>query len=61
MKKMIVNCATCDMRTVSEETLQAYEQIVVNAATVLVTAKTKELIHRYNLMLNAADVGRRRR
>ena len=56
MKKMIVNCATCDMRTVSEETLQAYEQIVVNAATVLVTAKTKELIHRYNLMLNAADV-----
>ena len=30
MKKMIVNCATCDMRRVSEETLQAYEQIVVN-------------------------------
>ena len=56
MKKMIVNCATCDMRKVSEETLQAYEQIVVNAATVLVTPRTKELVNRYNLMLNTADV-----
>ena len=37
MKKMIVNCATCDMRSVSEETLKSYEQIAVNAASVLVT------------------------
>lgn len=56
MKKMIVNCAVCDMRKVSEETLQSYEQIVVNAATVLVTARTKELVNRYNVTLNAADV-----
>ena len=56
MKKMIVNCATCDMRSVSEETLKTYEQITVNAASVLVTPETKELINRYNVMLNAADV-----
>lgn len=56
MKKMIVNCATCDMRTVSEETLQSYEQIVVNAATVILTARTKELLNRHNVMLNAAEV-----
>ena len=56
MKKMIVNCATCDMRKVSEETLQAYEQIVVNAATVLVTSRAKELVNRYNVTLNAASV-----
>ena len=56
MKKMIVNCATCDMRSVSEETLKSYEQIAVNAASVLVTPETKELINRYNVMLNAADV-----
>ena len=56
MKQMIVNCATCDMRQVSEETLQSYEQITVNAATVIVIAKTKELLNRYNVMLNAADV-----
>ena len=56
MKKMIVNCATCDMRTVSEETLQSYEQIVVNAATVILTARTKELLNRHDVMLNAAEV-----
>ena len=56
MKKMIVNCATCDMRTVSEETLQSYEQIVVNAATVILTARTKELLNRHSVMLNAAEV-----
>ena len=56
MKKMMVNCAICDMRSVSEETLKNYEQIVVNTASVLVTSETKELINRYNVMLNAADV-----
>ena len=56
MKKMMVNCAMCDMRSVSEETLKSYEQITVNAASVLVTPETKELINRYNVMLNAADV-----
>ena len=56
MKKMIVNCASCDMRTVSEETLQSYEQIVVNSALVLVTPRTKELLNRYSVMLNVADV-----
>ena len=44
MKKMIVNCATCDMRKVSEETLQAYEQIVVNAATGADTAITVAVV-----------------
>ena len=56
MKKMIVNSSMCDMRSVSEETLKAYEQIVVNAAEVLVTPETKELVNRYNVLLNAADV-----
>ena len=56
MKKMIVNCASCDMRTVSEETLQSYEQIVVNSALVLVTPRTKELLNRYSVMLNTADM-----
>lgn len=56
MKKMMVNCAMCDMRSVSEETLKRYEQITVNAASVLVTPETKELVNRYNVTLNAADV-----
>ena len=56
MKKMIVNCAMCDMRKVTEETLQNYEQVMVNAATVIVTPTTKELVNRYNVALNAAEV-----
>ena len=56
MKKMVVNCAECDMRNVSEETLKSYEQITVNAATVLVTPEKKDLIARYNVILNVADV-----
>ena len=56
MKKMIVNCATCDMRKVSEETLQNYEKVMVNCATVLVTARAKELLNRYDVSLNAGDV-----
>ena len=56
MKKMMVNCAVCDMRSVSEETLKSYEQITVNAATVIVTPEKKELINRYTVTMNVADV-----
>lgn len=56
MKQMIVNCSTCDMRSVSEETLKSYDQITVNAASVFVTPETKELLNRYNVMLNASAV-----
>ena len=56
MKKMIVNCATCDMRKVSEETLQAYDQVVVNSAMVMVTPESKALVNRYNVALNTAEV-----
>ena len=56
MKKMMVNCAVCDMRNVSEETLKNYEQVVVNAATALVTPEKKDLINRYNVIMNVADV-----
>lgn len=56
MKKMMVNCAVCDMRSVSEETLKSYEQITVNAATVIVTPEKKDLINRYHVTMNVADV-----
>ena len=56
MKKMMVNCAVCDMRSVSEETLKNYEQITVNAVTVFVTPEKKDLINRYNVTMNAAMV-----
>ena len=55
-KKMIINCGDCDARNVSEETLAAYESIVINAGTVLVTPESKNLLNRYAVTMNCGDV-----
>jgi len=55
-KKLIINSAVCDARYVSESTLEAYESIVINAASILVTRETRELMSRYNVTMNAEDV-----
>lgn len=55
-KKMIINCGDCDARNVSEETLAAYESIVINAGTVLVTPEAKNLLNRYAVTMNCGDV-----
>lgn len=55
-KKMIINCGDCDARNVSEETLAAYERIVINAGTVLVTPEAKNLLNRYAVTMNCGDV-----
>lgn len=55
-KKMIINCGSCDARNVSEETLSAYESIVINCGSVLVTPETKNLLNRYAVTMNCGDV-----
>lgn len=55
-KKMVINCANCDARKVTEETLSAYESVMINAATVFVSPETKELLNRYGVTMNCADV-----
>ncbi len=56
-QKLIVNTANCDIRNITEEILQCYEQITINSATVISGAKAQELISRYgNMTLNAASV-----
>jgi len=55
-KKMIVNCGDCDARSVSEDTLASYENIVINAGTVIVTPESKNLLNRYAVTLNCGDV-----
>ena len=55
-KKMIINCGDCDARNVSEETLAAYESIIINAGTVLVTPEAKNLLNRYAVTMNCGDV-----
>ena len=55
-KKMVINCANCDARKVTEETLSAYESVVINAATVVVSPAGKELLNRYGVTMNCANV-----
>ena len=55
-KKFMINCATCDARKATEETLAAYESVVINAATVLVSSESKELLNRYGVTMNCANV-----
>ena len=55
-QKLIVNCATCDARTVAEETLQTYEKITVNCTAFLVSPETKALIDRYPVTVSCAKV-----
>lgn len=55
-KRFMINCATCDARKVTEETLSAYESVVINAATVLVSPEGKELLNRYGVTMNCANV-----
>lgn len=55
-KKMIINCSNCDARKVTEETLAAYETIMINASSVLVSSATKELLNRYGVAMNCATV-----
>ena len=55
-KKMIINCSNCDARKVTEDTLAAYETIMINASTVLVSPETKELLNRYGVAMNCSSV-----
>lgn len=54
--KLMVNCGTCDARSVSEETLKAYEQITINCGSVIVTPETKNLLSQYAVNLNCGDM-----
>lgn len=56
MKNLSVNCAVCDARFVSEKTLQSYEAIRINCATVLTTPASRELLSQYHVTMNCASV-----
>ncbi len=55
-KKLMINCGTCDARNVKEETLAAYESIVINSGNILLTAQTKDLMARYGVTMNCGGV-----
>ena len=56
MNKLIINCGLCDLRHVSEESLQAYESVVINCATAVVTRESQDVLHRFPVQINAGDI-----
>lgn len=56
MKKLQVNCATCDMRNISEKILESYKEISVNAATIISSPAANERMAGYQVQMNAANI-----
>lgn len=53
-KTLRINCATCDIRNLSEETLSQYEKVEINAATILTNQAAQTLLGKYVVAINAA-------
>ena len=54
-KKLQINCALCDARHVSEEILSSYESVSINAATLVNSPASQELLGRHNVSANCAN------
>ena len=55
-KNKVINVATCDAREVTEESLAGYENITINAATLIMGERSKELLNRYPVTMNVSNV-----
>lgn len=55
-KELVINSSSCDTRKVSEATLEQYEAIRINAAMVLTNARSQELLNKYHVRMNCANV-----
>ena len=55
-KNKMINAATCDARAVTEESLAGYENITINAAILIVGERSKELLNKYPVTMNVANV-----
>ena len=56
MKKKVINAAICDARAVTEESLAGYEQIIINSAILINGERSRELLNRYSVTINAANI-----
>lgn len=55
-KKLIINCATCDARSVQEENYAHYETIVINSAVLLTSPEGKAVMSKLPFTLDCANV-----
>ena len=56
MKNKIINAATCDAREVTEESLAGFDRITINAAVLIVGERSRELLNKYPVTMNVANV-----
>lgn len=54
-KKLQINCATCDVRSITEELLSQYEEVKINAATIITNQAAQALLGKYAVEINAAS------
>ena len=56
MKRKVINAATCDARGVTEDSLAGYDDITINAAILIVGERSRELLNKYPVTMNAANI-----
>ncbi len=56
MKKKVINAALCDARYVKEESLQGYDSISINSATMIAGERAREILNRHPVELNVASM-----
>ena len=55
-QELIVNCAVCDARKVTEETLSSYASVSINTGVLLSNGRSRLLLGRYSVNINSATV-----
>jgi len=55
-KTFVLNCEVCDTRKMTAESLQNYEQIVINAELVLVNEKSRAILNALPMVMNTQNI-----
>lgn len=53
-KNLKINCAVCDVRNVTEELLNTYGEVEINAACIITSPEVQALLGKYKAKLNCA-------
>ena len=54
--KKVITCSTCDTRSATEESLSAFEKIIIHTSDLLVSPESKLLLDRYGVEIHCADM-----
>lgn len=55
-KALKVNCAVCDVRNITEDLLSAYDEVKINAASIITGPKAQALLGKYGVKINCARI-----